>query len=138
MTIPTRILLFLAAITLIGVGGMIALAPELMYAGPGMAMPDNIVLTSDIRASGTFLLTCGMTVLAAAAGLIARRFALIISAIAFLSYGMGRVLSLGLDGMPDAKILTAAGIEWALGLAALAVLWSTRTRADTPNAQRAG
>ena len=129
MSFPTRLVLFLAALTMIGIGATIALAPHVLYSQPDGSMPGDIVLASDLRSSGSFLLVCGLIVLSAGFGLIARRAALSLAAIAFLSYGLGRVLSFVMDGIPNATILTAAGVEWVLGLATLATLWVTRPSA---------
>lgn len=126
MILPIRIILFLAAATLVGIGGMIAFMPHVVYGAANGGLPDDILLRSDIRSAGSLLLAFGICVFAAGLRMIPVRFALLVSAIAFLSYGMGRLLSLGLDGMPGPSIYVIAGLEWTLGLAALAGLFLLR------------
>jgi len=130
MTLSIRIFLFLAAATLVGIGATIAFVPHVIYADGGM--PDNLMAVSDIRSAGSLLLTLGVCVFAAGLRLIPVRFALIVSAITFLSYGMGRVLSVGLDGFSGSSIFAIAGLEWALGIAALGALFVLRSnRSET-------
>ena len=47
---------------------------------------------------------------------------LFVSALVFLSYGLSRILSIVIDGMPVEGLVQAAGLEVAIGLACVFVL----------------
>ncbi|MYM57014.1 DUF4345 domain-containing protein [Thalassovita mangrovi] len=115
--------LFLSSTVLLLVGLMLSFAPDVMYASSGHSLPDMTLLRSDLRSGGMVLLVCGLFVLWSALRGSRIELALLISALAFLGYGLGRVVSLGFDGAPDATLATVMAIEWALGLAALVLLW---------------
>lgn len=127
MTLPIRIFLFFAAMVLVGIGTTLAFAPHLIYSGIEGGMPASVMLISDIRSAGVLLLTLGVCVFAAGLRMVPTRFALVVLAIAALSYGIGRFVSFALDGVPGPSIYFIAGIEWALGILALGALFSLRT-----------
>lgn len=122
MSILVKFYLFLSAVVLLLVGGMLSLAPEILYASSGQPLPETVMLRSDLRAGGVLLLASGLYVAAALLRSADLRTALQLSALIYLGYGMGRVLSIGFDGAPDAALLTVTAIEWALGLAAVVLL----------------
>jgi hypothetical protein len=65
-------------------------------------------------------------------GLVISRFALTSTVLAgamFLAFGATRFLSLGLDGQPDAGLVTAMIAELVIGLASLAALIAARRTA---------
>ena len=69
------------------------------------------------------LLLSGFFVCAAALRRRSVQAALQLSALVYIGYGLGRVASIAFDGSPDTVLLAVTGIEWFLGLAALALLW---------------
>ncbi|WP_373050365.1 DUF4345 domain-containing protein [Thalassovita aquimarina] len=127
--------LFVSAAVLMLVGLMLSFAPDMMYSSSGHSLPDMTLLRSDLRSGGMVLLVSGLFVLWSALRGRHIELALLLSALAYLGYGLGRFVSIGFDGAPDATLATVTAIEWALGLAALALLWRGKsTGAGTPMA----
>ncbi len=122
--------LFLSASVLLIVGVLLTFAPEVLYASSGQELPNAVLIRSDLRAGGMLLLLSGVFVGAAALREGARRPALQLSALVYIGYGLGRIASVAFDGTPDSTLLTVTGIEWALGVAAVALLWAGA--ADNP------
>ena len=120
--------LFLSAAVLLMVGVMLSFAPEVLYASSGQILPDSVLIRSDLRAGGMLVLLSGVFVLWSALRGSHTRTALQLSALVYLGYGLGRVASVALDGSPDTALLAVTGIEWILGLAALALLWRSVPR----------
>ncbi len=54
------------------------------------------------------------------------RAPLITAAAIYLSYGLSRVLSMALDGMPDSGMVSAAAIELVIGVICVMTLDQTR------------
>ena len=48
------------------------------------------------------------------------------ASIVYLSYGLSRLLSMALDGLPHSGLISAAGIELAIGAVCLLALLRTR------------
>lgn len=114
--------LFLSATVLLVVGVMLSFAPEVLYASSGQALPDSVLIRSDLRAGGMLLLLSGLFVLWSALRGAQIRIALQLCALIYLGYGLGRINSIALDGTPDATLTAVMALEWALGLGALALL----------------
>lgn len=115
--------LFLSAAVLLLVGALLSFAPEVLYASSGQDLPAAVMIRSDLRAGGMLLLLSGLFVGAATLNLRSARPALQLSALVYLGYGLGRIASLAFDGTPDTTLMAVTGVEWLLGLAAVALLW---------------
>lgn len=127
----TRLFLFLSAAILLLVGTMLSFVPDVLYASSGQALPDMVLLRSDLRSGGMLLLIIGAGVLWSALTLRNMRLALGLSALAYLGYGLGRIVSIFFDGPPDATLLLVIGIEWGFGLIALALLWRNQDQSKS-------
>ena len=114
--------LFLSAAVLLLIGALLSFAPDVLYASSGQILPDTVLLRSDLRSGGMLLLLSGLFVFWSALRGTHAKSALQLSALVYVGYGLGRFVSLAADGAPDAALITVMGIEWALGLAALALL----------------
>jgi hypothetical protein len=124
-----KAVLLVAGVTAIGIGGTILASPDVFYASYGIALPLDVSLTNELRASGASVVMLGLLTLA---GLVFSRFALTSTVLAgamFLAFGATRFLSLGLDGQPDAGLVTAMIAELVIGLASLAALIAARRTA---------
>lgn len=128
MNIYTRAFLFLSAAILLLVGLTVSLAPDQLYATQGAPLLGNVTLSSDVRSSGTLILLIGLLVLNDTVRGKDPQRALALSALAYLGYGVGRLVAFGIDGMPGSSVILVAGIEWAMALAALALMRKPRTR----------
>ncbi|WP_298814253.1 DUF4345 domain-containing protein [uncultured Roseibium sp.] len=115
-SIQTKIALSLSALTLGIVGILVVFAPAFLYGLNNIALDPSAAMMSEIRAPGVPILAgCILAI----AGLKDDRLvtpALILSAVLLLSYAVGRLISLPMDGIPPASLLAALAIELALGL----------------------
>ncbi|NDW45203.1 DUF4345 domain-containing protein [Ruegeria sp. PrR005] len=117
-----KIFLLVSAAVLILIGALLSFTPEVLYASSGQNLTDVVLIRSDLRAGGMLLLLSGLVVLAAALRGRHTTSALQLSALIYLGYGLGRLFGIGFDGAPDAMLIAVTGVEWALGLGALALL----------------
>jgi hypothetical protein len=121
-----KAVLLIAGLTAIFIGGSILTSPEAFYAAYGISLPGDVSLTNELRASGGSVVMLGVLTLS---GLAFARFTLastLLAAAMFMAYGATRLLSLGLDGAPDAGMVTAMIAELVIGLSGLAALIAAR------------
>ena len=124
-----KAVLLVAGATAIFVGISILASPQAFYAAYGISLPGDVSLTNEMRASGGSVMMLGLLTLA---GLFMPRFTLastLLAAAMFLAYGATRLLSFGLDGTPDAGLVTAMIAELAIGAAGLAALFAAQKTA---------
>ena len=116
----TRAVIALSGGVFLVVGIMVLVQPSGFTSAPTIG--GSASLMSELRAPGGLLLVAGGFVLWA--GLRAQRFhsALALSALLYGTFGLSRLLSVALDGVPSSAILGAAAIELALGGVALGIL----------------
>jgi hypothetical protein len=113
--------LIIASIIGLYVGGSLAFWPA------ELQIQNNIVLDSasafsEARAPGMAILSASVFILFGAFKPNLTKFSLILTALFFLSYGFGRLLSLGLDGRPADGLYYAMYGEIIVGLIALVIL----------------
>ncbi|MAC90318.1 MAG: hypothetical protein CMF73_13465 [Maricaulis sp.] len=118
----TRIVLALAGLVALLIGATLLLDPQSLYAGSGLVLDGGASQLSEIRAPAGLLVLSGLAVLAGSIWLKWATAALQLTVLVFLGYGIGRVASLALDGMPSDSLVMAMLIEWAIGVLALVLL----------------
>jgi hypothetical protein len=121
-----KAVLLVAGVSATFIGGSILVSPGAFYLGHGIVLSGNVNLLNELRATGGSVLMLGVLTLA---GLVFARFALastLLAAAMFLAFGATRLLSLGLDGQPDAGLVTAMIAELIIGAAGLAALIAAR------------
>jgi hypothetical protein len=121
--------LLVSGATAVYIGGSVIASPDAFYAAYGISLQGDVSLSNELRASGGSVLMLGLLILS---GLVISRFALTSTVLAgamFLAFGATRFLSLGLDGQPDAGLVTAMIAELVIGLASLAALIAARRTA---------
>ncbi len=128
-TIWVKFVLALSGIIGVGIGLYALFWPRVFFASSGTILGDDISLMSEIRAPAMVLVLFGLVMLAALVIPELRKVALWGAALLYLSYGMGRVVSLALDGVPHVNILMALGIEIVIGLLCVYVLRTQRVQA---------
>lgn len=128
-TIWEKLVLALSGLVGVGIGLYALFWPRALFASSGTILGDDISLMSEIRAPAMVLILFGLVMLAAVAIPAIRQAALWASALIYLSYGLGRLISLALDGVPHANILAALGIEIFIGLLCVYVLQVRRSPA---------
>ena len=85
-------------------------------------------LMSELTAPSGILIITGALMILGAFKLRFANIALLIGAIVYGSYGLGRLVSMGLHGLPSASLITATVIEFAVAV----VLLTLRLSASTP------
>ncbi|MFT6460866.1 MAG: hypothetical protein ACJAU5_000167 [Maricaulis maris] len=118
----TRIVLALAGLVALLIGATLLLDPQSLYAGSGLVLDGGASQLSEIRAPAGLLVLSGLAVLAGSIWLKWATAALQLTVLVFLGYGVGRVASLALDGMPSDSLVMAMLIEWGIGVLALVLL----------------
>lgn len=99
-----------------GIGGAILFVPVGFHALNSIELGGNVSLLSEVRAPGGALLACGLLIMCGAFVARLRFTAIILSALLYLSYGLSRILSMALDGMPGTNLMQATILELVLGL----------------------
>lgn len=129
-TLMTRLVLGLSALTLLSVGSLMLLAPQVLFGLNGITLDPAPAMMSEIRAPGALVLFAGVM---AALGIFNRNFTragLALSAATLLSYGLGRFVSIGMDGIPPEGLIGALAVELGLGVACGLLLWSPKPSAS--------
>ncbi len=110
----------------VGIASTILFAPEAFYGSYGIEIAGNATLVNELKAPAGMLLIAGAAMFA---GVFRRRFmraSLLTAAAVYPSYGLSRVLSMVLDGMPDSGMVGAAGVEILIGVICLLTLEQVR------------
>ena len=121
-----RGMLFLSGLIASGIAATILFAPDAFYASYGIEVGGNATLANEMKAPAGALLVAGLLMFA---GIVRAKFIVISLATAtfvYLSYGLGRVISIAVDGMPHSGMVSAAGIEIVIGTACLLTLLYVR------------
>ncbi|ANQ52355.1 DUF4345 domain-containing protein [Flammeovirga sp. MY04] len=100
-------------LTLIGASTLII--PAEMKSTAGIFISDNINILNDVRGMSALLLVVALVALTGVFNQKITYTSSLITPLLFLSIGLGRVLSILLDGMPEASLLKATGLELVLG-----------------------
>ena len=133
-TVLVKLTLVLSGLMAAGIGLTILAAPQVLHESVGIARVDDVNLLNEVKASGGLLLASGLFALA---GAIRARLALpamIVSAMVYLSYGLSRLVSVVVDGLPNDAILQTIGLE--LAVATLCVFVLGTQRASQPTVAR--
>lgn len=112
----TRGLLLASGLIAAGIAAMILFAPEAFYGGYGIDISANVSLANELKAPAGALLLAGLMMLA---GVFRSEFtvpSLATASAVYLSYGLSRVLSMAIDGVPHSGLVSAAVIEIAIGV----------------------
>lgn len=104
-----------AVLGLIGIAVMVS--PKAFLETNGIAVDRDPGLMSELTAPAGVLIVTGVLMMLAAVRLRFANPGLTAGAIVYGSYGIGRLVSMGLHGMPSQSLVTATVIE--LGIAAL-------------------
>ena len=117
-----KTVLFVSGLIATGVGGLILFTPQTLYVASGIELGHNIIQLSEVRAAGGALFASGVLIMS---GAFVARLAFtsaMVSTVLYLSYGVSRVLSMAIDGMPSDGLVQATVLEMAIGLTGVFVL----------------
>ena len=121
-----KLTLLVSGLVAVGIAGTILLAPEVFYAGYGIQVGGNATLVNELKAPAGVLLAAGLLMFAGVFRTEYIRVSLTTAAVVYLSYGLARLLSMAMDGMPNSGLVSAAGIELGIGAACLLALLRAR------------
>ncbi len=121
----TTVFLILAGLIGLYVGGFLTFFPAELQAQSNIIV-QNASHFSETRAPGTAILAASIIMVLSIFKTQLRRLSLTFAALFFLSYGIGRLLSLIVDGMPAEGLFYAMIGELVIGLFALILLLKTK------------
>ena len=111
-----KTILLISGLIASGIGAAILFAPGAFYATYDIELGGNFSLLNEIRASGGALLASGILIMSGAFVDKLAFTATVVSTLLYLSYGLSRVMSIAIDGMPVEGLIQAAVIEIVMGL----------------------
>ncbi len=128
-----QLILFVSGFVAVAIALAILFAPEAFYGSYGIDIAGNATLVNELKAPAGALFLAGILMFAG----VVRRDLTVVSlttaAVVYLSYGLSRVMSIALDGLPDSGMVGAAGFELLVGAVCLATLVQVR-RSPAPQA----
>lgn len=105
------------------IGGALLLSPEILYDLNGIELRGQPSLLNEVRAPGSALLASGAVILSGAIWARMTFTAILLSTLLYLSYGLGRVVSMVVDGIPAPGLVVVAALELAIGLICV-IVWT--------------
>lgn len=114
--------LLVSGLIAIVIGSAIVTIPTPFYATYGIELGANVSLFNEIRASGGALLASGILILSGAFVARLTFTSLLVSTLLYLSYGLSRILSTIMDGLPNEGLVQSAVLEIVIGLVCLLAL----------------
>ena len=114
-----RLVLLLAGFTATAIAAAIMFAPEAFYASYGITLGQDIDLANEMKAPMGLLAAAGLLMLAGAVRADLTFASLAIASAVYLSYGLSRVSSFAIDGLPNSGLVGAAVFELFLGVICL-------------------
>jgi hypothetical protein len=124
-----KAVLIISGLVLTGVGGAILFIPGTFFATNGIDLGENIGLLNEIRSPGGALLASGLVIMLGAFVAKLTFTSAVISIVMYLSYGISRILSIAMDGMPAEGLVLATVVEIIIGLVGVFALLRYRERA---------
>lgn len=115
-SLALNIFLLLSGLIGVVVGVAILFFPGPFYATSHIELGGNISLLNEIRAPGGSLLVTGILVML---GVFVERLtytSLVVSTLTYLAYGLSRILSMAVDGLPTMDFIIVAALEIVIGL----------------------
>jgi len=112
----TKGLLLASGMLAAGIAVTIFFAPDAFYASYEIDIGTNVGLINELKAPAGMLLMAGLLMLA---GVFKAEFvvpSLATATVIYLSYGLSRVLSMMIDGVPNSALVGAAVLEIAIGV----------------------
>ena len=111
-----KCILFFSGLVASAIGAAILFAPLDFYASYGTALEDDFSLLNELRATGGALMASGLLIMSGAfVGRLAFT-ATLVSVLLYLPYGLSRIMSMMVDGMPAEGFIQATILELATGL----------------------
>lgn len=119
-------LLWFSGVIALAIGSCLLFIPVTFQASAGIVLADDPGLLSEMRGPGGFIFSSGVIMIIGAIRPAFTFTALILCCVLYLSYGISRVLSVVLDGMPGETIVAAMVAELVIGALCLIALFKFR------------
>jgi len=123
-----KVVLFVSGLIAAGIGGAILVMPAAFYASNGIDLGGNVSLLNEIRASGGALLAAGILIISGCFVASLTFTAVVVASLLYLAYGLSRILSFGIDGMPSEGLMQAANLEIVIGVVCVCVFAKYREK----------
>lgn len=115
-------ILIISGLIASAIGAAILFSPVAFYTTNGIELGANASLLNEIRAPGGALLVSGLLIISGAFVNKLTFTSIVVSTLLYLSYGLSRVMSIAIDGMPTEELVQAAVLEIAIGVACVFTL----------------
>lgn len=122
-----RVVLFVAGLIASAIGAAIVVIPVDFYATNGITLGANIGLLNEIRASGGGLFVIGLLIISGSFIASLTFTSLVVSTLLYLSYGISRIISMMVDGMPADGLMQATAVEMITGFICFLMLIKYRS-----------
>jgi hypothetical protein len=130
-----KALLIVAGLSGIVVGGALLFQPIAFQASAGIRLQKDVNILSEVRAPGGALLAGGVVILAGAFLPALTYTSVLFSALFFLSYGVSRILSMIVDGLPTTSLIMATIAEVIIGAVSIVILFNFQKKKSTSAAE---
>lgn len=117
-----RTFLFLSGLLLLAIGCGILLVPHAFHASNGIVLGADSSLLSEVRAPGGLLTASAVLILLGAFQASLRPTAMRLTVLVYGSFGLARLLSLALDGIPSTGLVASTVIELVVAAGGLLIL----------------
>ena len=117
-----NLVLSISGIVAIGIAATILFAPDVFDPAYGIELAGNTNLTNELKAPAGVLFVAGLLILAGVVRSQWMTVSLTAATAIYLPYGLSRLLSMAVDGMPDSALVGAAIFEIAVGAVCLLAL----------------
>jgi hypothetical protein len=111
-----KTILLVSGFILTGIGGAILFMTMALFASNGIDLGGNISLLNEIRPPGGALLASGLLIMSGAFVTKMTFSAAVLTILVYLSYGISRILSMAIDGIPAKGLVMATVVEIIIGL----------------------
>lgn len=131
--ILTAILIVSGLIAVIVGSGMLFF-PTDFHASAGIVLDGAVNLTNEMRAAGGPVVAGGAIIISGAFFEPLKFTATLMAGVLYLSYGLARLISIGLDGVPSSALLQITALEILVGvISTTALFFFYGNRADKSN-----
>lgn len=121
-----KLVLLIGGLVASAIAVTILFAPDAFYAAYEIELAGNTNLTNELKAPAGVLFVAGLLMLAGVFHAQLTSVSLIAATAIYLPYGLSRLLSIAIDGLPNSSLVGAAILELAIGGVCLFVLISGR------------
>ena len=111
-----KTILFISGLIAAGIGAAILFIPVAFHATTGIELGNDTNLLNEIRAPAGALLASGILIITGAFVERLTFTSTVVATLLYLSYGLSRILSMVIDGMPAEELVQVAVLEIIIGL----------------------